>query len=127
MLLTRVFWSALVAYINDEYSLLTSFKLKPLHIMLLLSNQIFQICDDVSEAWGNAASVDPDNKDITAVQFAWVSLQAYQVIAGYQRNKYKYHQAINDTFVSFLPPHMTDQPAIRLKSTCDALQAKVKA
>jgi hypothetical protein len=54
---TRVFWSMMVAYINDECALLLSFKLKPAHIMLLLSNQIVQICDDILEAWGNAASV----------------------------------------------------------------------
>ena len=40
---TMLFWNALVAYIEDEYQLLLSFKLQPKHVLLLLSNQIVQI------------------------------------------------------------------------------------
>ena len=46
---TMLFWNALVAYIEDEYQLLLSFKLLPKHVLLLLSNQIIQICDDMFE------------------------------------------------------------------------------
>ena len=46
---TLLFWNALVAYIKDEYTLLLSFKLLPKHVLLLLSNQIVQICDDMFE------------------------------------------------------------------------------
>ncbi len=41
------FWHALVAYLDDEYSMLTSCNLLPKHILLLLSNQVVQICDDL--------------------------------------------------------------------------------
>jgi len=46
---TLLFWNALVAYIEDECTLLLSFKLLPKHVLLLLSNQIVQICDDMFE------------------------------------------------------------------------------
>jgi hypothetical protein len=37
---TLQFWNALAAYIEDEYTLLLSFKLLPKHVLLLLSNQV---------------------------------------------------------------------------------------
>jgi hypothetical protein len=46
---TLLFWNALVAYIEDEYMLLLSFKLLPKHILFLLFNQIVQICDNMFE------------------------------------------------------------------------------
>jgi hypothetical protein len=43
----NTFWERLVAYIDNKYSLLASFKLLPKHILLLLSNQVVKICDDI--------------------------------------------------------------------------------
>jgi hypothetical protein len=37
---TMRFWHALVAYLDDKYSMLTSFNLLPKHILLLLSNKV---------------------------------------------------------------------------------------
>jgi hypothetical protein len=103
--------------------MLNSFTLLLKHIMLLLSNQIVQICDDVFELQGNAASVDLNNKGATVACFAWVTLQALHCMAGYRLDKFRHHQVINGTVVHFLTCHST----IRLKSTCDALQTKMKA
>ncbi len=123
---TCVFWSALVAYINNEYAMLNSFKLQSKHIMLLLLNQIVQICDEVFEARGNATSVDLKNKGAAAARYAWVTLQSLHCMTEYSQDKFKYHQAINSTFVRFLTHHMADKSAIGLKLTCDTLQSKVK-
>ncbi len=54
----NTFWERLFAYIDYEYSLLASFKLLSKHILLLLSNQVVQICDDVFEYRSNASNVD---------------------------------------------------------------------
>ena len=35
-----LFWTSLVAYIEDKYTLLMAFKLLPKHVLLLLSNQV---------------------------------------------------------------------------------------
>ncbi len=43
----NLFWMSLVAYLDDKYSLLESFKLVAKHVLLLLSKQIVQICDDI--------------------------------------------------------------------------------
>ena len=51
------FWHLFVAYLDDEYSMLTSFNLLPKHILLLLSNQVIQICDDIAEFRSKAVAV----------------------------------------------------------------------
>jgi hypothetical protein len=124
---TRIFWAALVAYINDEYAMLCLFNLLTKHIMLLLSNQVVQICNNVFEVRGNAGSVDLKNKGVTGARFAWVTLQALNCMAGYCWDKFKYHQAINGTFVRFLTRHMAGESSMGLKATFDKLEAKVKA
>jgi hypothetical protein len=48
-------------------------------------------------------------------------------MAGYCRDKFKYHQAINGTFVHFLTRHMAGESLMGLKATFDKLTAKVKA
>jgi hypothetical protein len=117
-----MFWECLVAYIKDEYSLLASFKLLPKHILLLLSNQVVQICDDIFEFWSNASNVDISERGPAAARFAWVSLQAKHCMAGYLKEKFRHHQALNSTFVRFLTRHMADQSAIGLKTSVDHLK-----
>jgi hypothetical protein len=121
------FWMSLVAYLDDKYSLLESFKLVVKHVLLLLSNQIVQICDNIFEYRSNASNVDLGNMGATAAQFAWVSLQAIGCMNGYLREKFRHHQAIDSTFVRFLTRHMADQSALGFKSTLDALNLEVKA
>jgi hypothetical protein len=122
----NTFWERLVAYIDDEYSLLASFKLLPKHILLLLSNQVVQICDDIFEFWRNASNVDISERGPAAAQFAWVSLQAQNCMVGYLKEKFRHHQAlINSTFVQFLTRHIADQLAIGLKTSVDDLKKEV--
>ncbi len=125
--ISKSFWMSLVAYLDDEYSLLESFKLVAKHVLLLLSNQIVRICDDIFEYRSNASNVDQGNMGAVAARFAWVSFQAIGCMNGYLKGKFRHHQAINSTFVRFLTRHMADQSALGLKSTVDALNSEVKA
>jgi hypothetical protein len=118
---------SLVAYLDNKYSLLESFKLVAKHVLLLLSNQIIQICDNIFEYRSSAANVDLSNTGATATRFAWVSLKAIGCMTGYLKEKFCHHQGINSTFVRFLTQHMADQSALDLKSTVDALNSGVKA
>jgi hypothetical protein len=86
----NIFWDCLVAYINDEYLLLASFKLLPKHILLLLSNQVVQICDDIFKYCSNASTVDILEHGPVAVRFAWVSLQAQHCMSGYLKEKFRH-------------------------------------
>ncbi len=121
----NTFWECLVAYIDDEYSLLASLKLLPKHILLLLSNQVVQICDNIFEFWSNASNVDISKHGPVVARFAWVSLQAQHCMAGYLKEKFRHHQALNSTFIQFLTQHMADQLAIGLKPSVDHLKKEV--
>jgi hypothetical protein len=71
---TLQFWNALAAYIKDKYTLLLSFKLQPKHVLLLLSNQVVQICNDMFEFRNCATNVDLQNPVAAASHYAWVTL-----------------------------------------------------
>jgi hypothetical protein len=122
---TMLFWNALVAYIKDEYQLLLSFKLLPKHVLLLLSNEIVQICDNMYDYRKKAASVDLQNPVLAATRFAWVTLQSLGAMEGYLKDKFRLHQAINSTFIRFLTRHMADQTLAGLKGTVEGFEKKI--
>jgi hypothetical protein len=66
----NTFWEHLVAYINDEYSLLVTFKVLLKHILLLLSNQVVQICDNIFKFQSNASNNDISKRGPAAARFA---------------------------------------------------------
>jgi hypothetical protein len=97
---TVTFWSSFVVYLYDEYTLLTLFKLKVKSVLLLLLNQVVQICDDLFEFSSTASGIDLTNKLATAAQYAWVTLQALSVMKSYLKNKFRHHPAISSTFTN---------------------------
>ncbi len=99
---TLQFWNALTAYIEDEYTLLLSFKLQPKQVLLLLSNQVVQICNDIFKFRNCATNVDLQNLGAAASRYAWVTLQALGIMDSYLREKFCCHQAINSTFICVL-------------------------
>ena len=122
---TLLFWNALVAYIKDKYTLLLSFKLLPKHVLLLLSNQIIQICDNMFEFRNKAAHVNLQSPLSAATRFAWVTLQSLGAMEGYLKDKFRLHQAINSTFIRFLTRHMADQTSAGLKGTVEGFEKTV--
>ena len=72
------FFQAMVVHIDDEINMLPSFGLDSKQIMLLVSNQVVQICDNFFEFRQHASNVDPSNRTATAARFAWVTLQALE-------------------------------------------------
>ena len=122
---TLLFWTSLVSYIEDEYQLLKSFNLLPKHVLLLLSNQLVQICDDMFEFRNCASNVDLQNPLAAATRYAWVTLQSLGTMDGYLSAKFRLHQAINSTFIRFLTRHMADQTGAGLKGIIDGLKTTV--
>jgi hypothetical protein len=123
--ISRSFWMSPVAYLDNKYSLLESFKLIAKPMLLLLSNQIVQICDNIFEYRSNASNVDMGNMGAAAARFAWVSLQAIGCMNGYLKEKFRHLQAINSTFVRFLARQMVDQSALSHKSTVTVLTSEI--
>jgi hypothetical protein len=122
---TMQFWKALTAYIKDEYTQLLSFKLQPKLVLLLLLNQVLQICDDMFEFRNCATNVDLQNPVAAALQYAWVTLQALGTMDGYLWEKFYCHQTINSTFICFLMQHMAHQTLVGLKGTVNSLKGSV--
>ena len=69
--------------------MLITLGLKEKQVMLLVSSQLIQICDDLFELRQDAANVDTSNKGLTAVRFAWVTLRSLNKMAEYLQDKFK--------------------------------------
>jgi hypothetical protein len=97
---TLLFWTSLNAYIEDEYTILLLFKLLPKHILLLLSNQVVQICDNMFEFRNCTTNVDLQNPLAAATWFAWVTLQALGAMEGFTQSFVNTRPSIALLFVS---------------------------
>jgi hypothetical protein len=120
------FWHSFVTYLDDEYSMLTSFNLLPKHILLLLSNQVVQICDELFEYCNKAMTTDILNQLARTSRFGWVMLQAHGCMESYLKERFQRHPGINSSFIRFLTCHMADRTSISLKSSVNALSTRVK-
>ena len=122
---TQHFFQTLAAYLDDELSMLSSFNLPPKQTLLLLSNQVVHICDDLFEFRNQAKGVDVGNKAVCATRYAWVTLQALGCMENYLREKFRKHPGINSTYMRFLTRNLADQSAIGLKAKIETLTAKI--
>jgi hypothetical protein len=66
----NTFWECLGAYIDNKYSLCASFKLLSKHILLLLSNQVVQICNNIFKYQSNTSNVDVSKQGTVAARCA---------------------------------------------------------
>jgi hypothetical protein len=106
--------------------MLATFNLDKKQILLLLSNQIVQILEDIYEVRCTAAHTDLANRPAAGIRFAWVTLQAHSVMAAYRESKFRNHQSIASTFIRFLTRNLADQSSLGLKSNVDKLETEVK-
>ena len=67
------------------------------HILLLLSNQVVQICKDIFEPRCTTSNTDiVNNKGVAAIRFAWVTLQVHGVMDGFLKDRFHHHWAISE-------------------------------
>ena len=59
---TMDFFQAMVVHIDDKIKIFASFGLNLKQLMLLVSNQVVQICDDLFEFRQHTSNVDPSNR-----------------------------------------------------------------
>ena len=78
-------------------------------MLILLSNQVVQICDNLFVFSSTALGINSTNKLAAAAQYAWMTLQALRVMESYLKNKFRHHPAISSTFLCFLTQHMASQ------------------
>ena len=105
--------------------MLSSFNLPAKQTLLLLSNQVVHVCDDLFEFRNQAKGVDVGNKVACASRYAWVTLQALGCMENYLRDKFRKHPGINSTYMRFLTRNLADQSSIGLKTKMEALMTKL--
>jgi hypothetical protein len=77
---TQYFWQTLAAYtIKAELIMLLSFNLAKRDVLLLMSNQIVQICDDLFKFQGQGMNNDAESP----ARYAWVTFQVLDCMEGY--------------------------------------------
>ena len=120
------FFQAFVSHADDEINMLITLGLKEKQVMLLVSSQLIQICDDLFELRQDAANVDTTNKGLTAVRFAWVTLRALNKMADYLHDKFK--NVFAGTFVRFLTTQIAEiNPTGSWKEKSTAFDTKLTA
>ena len=120
------FFQAFVGHADDEVKMLVTLGLAEKQVMLLVSNQLIQICDDLFELHQDAANVDTTNKGLTAVRFAWVTLRSLNKMSEYLQDKFK--NVFAGTFVQFLTTQIANiNPTGSWKEKASSLDIKLVA
>lgn len=105
----------------------TSFGLGEAQVLLLMSNQLMQVCDNLFKFRHAAINVASSNRAEAAARYAWVTLQALGKMSEYLKAKFKHHPSITGTFVHFLTRQTADTSATGMKAKIEALEALVKS
>ena len=122
---TLDFFLTLVTHFDDEMSMLTSIGLPEKEVMLLISNQLVQICDDLYLPRQHAVNVDNSNNVVAAARYAWVSFQALDKMGEFGKSL-QTHPSINTTYTRFLTRMTAEASASGLKSKLVKLEEEVK-
>ena len=94
--------------------------------MLLLSNQVMHICEELFEIRQHAANIDTSNMTATSARFAWVALLALVKMDEYLKAKFKHHSAITGTFICFITRQMAEASAGGLSAKITSLETTVR-
>ena len=122
---TLAFFIALVGYIEAEITTLGNLNIPTSHILLLLSNQIVRMCDDIHEIRTHGSRTSLDNHPLAAARFACVTLRALGCMGTFAKARFKDHPAINSAYMRFLTCSVASQSNIGIKDTVDALAKKM--
>ena len=122
---TLAFFLTLVTHFDDEMSMLTSIGLPEKEVMLLISNQLVQICDDLYVPRQHATNVDNSNSAAAAARYAWVSFQALDKMGEFGKSL-QTHPSINTTYTRFLTRMTAEASASGLKAKMVKLEEELK-
>ncbi len=124
---TGLFYQNLFNYVDQELHNLTTINIKTEHILLLLSNQLVRMCDDMHAVRSSGSSVRLDNLPAAATRLAWVSLQAVMCMESYSKARFRDHPGVSSAYLRFLTCRVAAHADLGLKETLDTLSRKVTA
>ena len=122
---TLSFFIALVGYLEAEITTLGNLSIQDNHILLLLSNQIVRMCDDIHEIRMHGSRTSLDNHPLAAARFACVSLRAIECMSSFAKARFKDHPAINSAYMRFLTCSVASQSNLGVREALDALVKRV--
>lgn len=122
---TLAFFIALVGYIEAEITTLGNLSIQDPHILLLLSNQIVWMCDDISDIRTHGSRTSLNNHPLTAARFACVTLRALACMDTFAKARFKDHPAINSAYMRFLTCSVASQSNLGFKDAVEALTKRV--
>ena len=106
--------------------MLQGFGLPEKQILLLVSNQVVQMCDEMFEFRQHASNVDMSNKVSTAARYMWVSLQALNKMDEYMRAKFRNHPGFTGTFIRFITRQVASLSVPDMDKKIKELDKKIK-
>jgi len=120
-----IFFNTLVNHFDDEMSMLTSIGMPEKEVMLLISNQMVQICDDLYVLRQLATNVDNSNTTVAAARYAWVTFLALDKMKEFSKN-IQQHPSINTTYTRFLTRMTAESSSSGLKTKLTKVEEIVK-
>lgn len=118
---TLAFFIALVGYIKAEITTLGNLNIQHSHILLLLSNQVVRMCDDIHDIRTHGLQTSVDNHPLAVARFACVTLRALRCMSTFAKARFKDHPAINSTNMRFLTCSVEGQSNIGVKEVLETL------
>lgn len=124
---TVAFYQDLFNYIDQELTNLDTINIKPEHVLLLLSNQVVRLCDDLYAVRAFGANLRLDNLPLAATRLAWFSLQAMTCMGTYSKARFRDHPGVNSAYLRFLTCRVAAQAELGIKDVVTSLVTKVKS
>lgn len=122
---TLAFFISMVGYIEAEITTLGNLNIQDSHVLLLLSNQVVRMCDDIHEIRTHGSRCSLDNLPLAAARFASVTVRALSCMNTFAKARFKDHPAINSAYMRFLTCSIASQSNIGVKEALDTLTKRV--
>ena len=123
---TVMFYQDLFSYIDQELTNLDTINIKPEHVLLLLSNQVVRLGDDLHALRAFGANIRLDNLPVAATRLAWFSLQAMTCMGTYSKARFRDHPGVNSAYLRFLTCRVAAQAELGIKDVVTALVTRMK-
>ena len=122
---TNALFISMVGYIEVEITTLGNLNIQDNHILLLLSNQVVRMCDNIHEIRTHGSRSALDNLPLAAAHFASVTLWALTCMNTFAKAWFKDHPATNSAYMRFLTCSIASQSNIGIKELLDSLSKQI--
>lgn len=124
---TRDFFTSLTVHFDEEMVMLVNMGLPDEEVMLMLSQQLTQICSDLYKVRQMASNIEAsDNRAWATARYAYCTFRALEIMGQYSDQKFKRHPSITSTYSRFLTRMTAKSSVAGLDGKFKKLQDDVK-